>query len=167
LRRYQGIAGESTLAEKVVRNLQVAIGMLMASGGPVVASDNTDVMEAVHRWTDAFSSGSFNSDIAPCTEDAVVIDDFPPHVWQAPGACTAWFKAFEVWASKATVTNAAITLGTIRHLDFDAGLAYLVAPVTLSYVKAGKPVNFFGTITMTLRNGTPGWRVSGVAWADQ
>ena len=44
--------------------------------------------------------------------------------------------------------------------------AYLVAPVTLSYVKAGKPVNFPGTVTITLRKGESGWRISGVAWAD-
>lgn len=76
-------------------------------------------------------------------------------------------KAFEAWASKAGVTNAVISLGEIRHLDFDGGFAYLVAPVTLSYIKAGKPVDFLGMITMTLRKRESGWRISGVAWADQ
>lgn len=150
-----------------MRILVIAIALLMSPATPVVASDNTEVMEVVHRWTDAFSQRSFNTDIAPCAEDAVVIDDLQPHVWQGPGACSKWFKAFDAWASKAAVTNAAIRLGRIRHLDFDAAFAYLVAPVTLSYTKAAKPVNFPGVITMTLRRGESGWRVSGVAWADQ
>src|ERR1700733_12069856 len=42
-----------------------------------------------------------------------------------------------------------------------------VAPVTLAYIKAGKPVDFLGIITMTLHKGESGWRVSGLAWADQ
>jgi ketosteroid isomerase-like protein len=153
--------------ENAVRNLLIAIAMAMVTFTPVAASDNTEVIAVVHRWTDAFSRRSFNTDISPCAEDAVVIDDLPPHVWQGPGACSDWFKAFEAWASKAGVTNAVITLGEIRHLDFDGGFAYLVAPVTLSYIKAGKPVNFLGMITMTLRKRESGWRISGVAWADQ
>jgi hypothetical protein len=88
-------------------------------------------------------------------------------VWQGPGSCSKWFKAFAAWASKAGVTNAVITLGEIRHLDFDGGFAYLLAPVTLSYTKAGSPVNFLGMITVTLRKRESGWRISGVAWADQ
>jgi ketosteroid isomerase-like protein len=84
-----------------------------------------------------------------------------------PGACSKWFKAFEAWASEAGASNAVITLGKTRHLDVDTTLAYLVAPVTLSYIKAGKPVNFLGMITMTLRKEESGWRISGVAWADQ
>jgi ketosteroid isomerase-like protein len=153
--------------ENAVRNLLIAIAMAMVTFTPVAASDNTEVIAVVHRWTDAFSRRSFNTDISPCAEDAVVIDDLPPHVWQGPGACSDWFKAFEAWASKGGVTNAVITLGEIRHLDFDGGFAYLVAPVTLSYTKVGKPVNFPGMITMTLRKREAGWRISGVAWADQ
>src|SRR5579859_4767975 len=122
----------------------------MSTLAPVAASDDTDVTEVVGRWTDAFARRTFDTEIAPCAEDAVVIDDLQPHVWQAPGACSKWFKAFEAWALKAGATNALIRLGKIRHLEIDSGFAYLVAPVTLSYTKAGKAVNFPGTITMTL-----------------
>jgi ketosteroid isomerase-like protein len=155
------------VGEKAVRNLLIAIAMVISTSTPAAAADNTDVIAVVHRWTDAFSRRSFNTDIAPCAEDAVVIDDLPPHVWQGLGACSKWFKAFEAWASKARVTNAVITLGEIRHLDLAGGFAYLVAPVTLTYIKAGKPVNFLGMITITLRKRESGWRISGVAWADQ
>jgi ketosteroid isomerase-like protein len=155
------------VGEKAVRNLLIAIAMMMSTSTPVSASDNAEVIAVVHRWTDAFTQRSFNTDIAPCAEDAVVIDDLPPHVWQGPGACSKWFKTFDAWASKAEATNAVITLGEIRHLDSEGGFAYLVAPVTLSYIKAGKPVKFLGMITMTLRKRESGWRISGVAWADQ
>ena len=146
-----------------MRNLLIAIAMGMSTSTPVAASDNADVIAVVHRWADAFSRRSFNTDIAPCAEDAVVIDDLPPHVWQGPGACSNWFKAFAAWASKAGVTNAAIKLGEIPHLDVEGGFAYLVAPVTLSYIKGGNPVHFPGMITMTLQKRESGWRVSGVA----
>lgn len=152
---------------KAVRNLLVAVMVATSAGAPAAASDTADVLEVVHRWTDAFNRGDFNTDIAPCAEDVVVIDDLQPHVWQGPGACSRWYKAVEAWTAKAAVTKPSIALGKARHLDFDAGYAYLVAPVTLSYIKAAKPVNVRGIITMTLHNGESGWRVSGVAWADE
>jgi ketosteroid isomerase-like protein len=150
-----------------MRKVLFAGALLMATATPVGASDKTDVMEIAHRWTDAFNSGSFNTDIAPCTEDSVVIDDLQPHVWQGSGACSNWYKAVMSWAAKAAVTNATITLGQTLHLDFDGRYAYLVAPVKLAYIKAGKPVALPGIISMTLHKVESGWRVSGAAWADQ
>jgi ketosteroid isomerase-like protein len=124
-------------------------------------------MATAQHWTDAFNGGTFKAYTAPCAHDTVVIDDLQPHVWQGPGACSKWYKAVMSWAAKAGVTNPTITLGKTRHLDLDAGYAYLVAPVTLSYIEAGKVVHFFGIITMSFHKGEAGWRVSGVAWADQ
>ena len=152
---------------KTVREVLFAVALLMAIATPVGASDKADVMEIAHRWTDAFNRGGFNTDTAPCAEDAVVIDDLKPYVWQGSGACSKWYKAVMSWAAKAAVTKPTITLGKTRHLDFDGRYAYLVAPVTLAYIKADKPVDFRGIITMTLHKGESGWQVSGLAWADQ
>src|SRR5690242_14553954 len=81
----------NVLGEKAVRKLLITTAMVISTSTPVAASDNSDVIAVVHRWTDAFSRRSFDTDIAPCAEDAVVIDDLPPHVWQGPGACSRWF----------------------------------------------------------------------------
>jgi ketosteroid isomerase-like protein len=129
------------------------LGMIVAS---VKASDHSDVMEVVRRWTDAFSQHSFTKHAAPCASDAVVIDDFQPHVWQGPAACSRWFMAFEAWASRSQVTGSVIRLGQIRHLEVAARFAYLVAPVTLSYSKGGTPTDSAGIITMTLHKAAAG-----------
>ena len=150
-----------------MRNLLIAIAFAVPASAPVAASESADVIATVHRWADAFTRRSFDTDIAPCAADAVVIDDLPPHVWQGPTACSMWFKAFEAWASKAGATGATLTVGEIRHLDIDGDVAYLVGPVTLSYIRADKPVNFPGLLTMTLRKRGFAWQVSGLAWADQ
>jgi len=46
-----------------------------------------------HEWADTFTRGGFNTGNSPCADDAVVIDDLPPHVWQGSGACSKWYKA--------------------------------------------------------------------------
>ena len=55
-----------------MRSLLIAIALMVSSATPVAASDNAEVIAVIHRWTDAFSQRSFNTDIAPCAEDAVI-----------------------------------------------------------------------------------------------
>ncbi|MBS0578122.1 MAG: DUF4440 domain-containing protein [Proteobacteria bacterium] len=152
-----------------MRTVLILIVLGMTGSAQAATADHTDIEAAVQRWAVAFSSGSFARDNTPCAEDAVVIDDLPPHVWQGPGACSRWFDAFKAWATKNAATEAAISFGPMRHLDVEGAVAYLVAPVTLSYRRAGQRVNFPGTITITLRTQEPGsgWRITGAAWADQ
>jgi ketosteroid isomerase-like protein len=139
----------------------------MAPAALPVDSDNADVTEIAARWAEAFNQGSFESDSAPCAENAVVIDDPPPYVWQGSGACSRWYKTVKAWAEGAAVTRLTIKIGNTSHLEAGADHAYLVAPVTLSYVKAGKAVDFPGTLAMTLKKDASGWRVSGAAWVDK
>ena len=45
-------------------------------------------------------------------------------------------------------------------------LASLLAPIKFAFDQAGKPRDL-GVITMTLRKGAAGWRITGAAWSDQ
>jgi hypothetical protein len=65
------------------------------------------------------------------------------------------------------VTHLTIKIGNSTHFEAEAGNAYLVAPVMLSYIKAGKAVDFPGTLAMTFKKGALDWRVSSATWADK
>jgi hypothetical protein len=62
---------------------------------------------------------------------------------------------------------ATVTLGKARQLEADAGYAYLVAPTTLTFTKAGKQITDKGMVTMTFKKSSNGWQITGWAWADQ
>lgn len=119
-----------SVGKKVVRSTLIAIALVISTTAPVAASDKTAVMEVVHRWTDAFGGGTFNTDTAPCSEDAVVIDDLRPHVWQGPGACSRWFKTFEARASKAADTDPAQGRVWLARIGSRLGRALFVARLT-------------------------------------
>jgi ketosteroid isomerase-like protein len=134
---------------------------------PALASDKADVMAVVQKWADSFNSSALEAGRAVCAPDAVVLDDFPPHVWQGSDACGKWFKGYSAMAVKASITDGKIVVGVPRHLDIESGDAYLVAPVILTFNKSGKPVKAAGVITIALHKGDIGWRITGWAWADQ
>jgi hypothetical protein len=145
----------------------IAVAMLVLTSGPASATDKMDVMEIAQEWADTFNKGDFKSDSAVCAEDAVIVDDFSPHVWQGRGACTRWYSAFLVYAAKTAITDAKIALGDTQHLDIDSGYGYFVATVTLTYRKAGKPIKESGIVTMSLHNVGTRWRMTSMTSADQ
>ena len=155
------------LWEKTLRTVLVAATVLAASLTSAAASERTDVVLIARQWADAFNNGGFSTNNFPCADEAAVIDDLPPHVWQGSEACSKWYNAFSAWAATAAVTGSRITVGATEHLEISLGYAYLVTPVTLSFLKAGKPVKDLGLLTMTLRKAETGWRIIGFAWADQ
>jgi hypothetical protein len=145
----------------------IGVALLVSTSGSALAMDKTDAMALAQKWADAFNKGDFKSDAAVCADDAVIVDDFSPHVWQGRGACTRWYNAFLAYAAKTQITDAEIALGDAQHLDIDSGYAYLVSAVTLSFRKAEKPVKEAGIITMTLHNSGTGWRMTSMTWADR
>jgi hypothetical protein len=143
------------------------MAMLALMPAAAMAAGKSDVLAVAQQWADSFNEGGFATRNAPCADDAAVIDDFPPHVWKGSGPCTAWFVAFRAYAVESAITDAKITLGKTQHLDVESGYAYLIATVAVSFRKNGMPVNDTGIITMSLRDSGAGWRITGLAWADQ
>lgn len=139
-------------------------GILLA--GPAAAADQTDVMSVVHHWVAAFNQGDMQAMAATCSDQASIIDDFPPHVWTGAGACTRWASDFQSFVRKTGSSDQAVTVGKPWHVDVTAGLAYVVAPTNYSFKHNGKPVQQGGVVTLALQKSTAGWQVIGWAWAD-
>jgi hypothetical protein len=150
-----------------MRKIAIAFFIAVSMSASVAASDKMDVTAVAQKWADAFNRGDFATSIQPCSGEAVVIDDFPPHVWQLAGACSKWYRDFLAYAAKAAISDARITLGVASHLDVDSGYAYLVVPVGLSFTRSGKPVKDAGIVTMSLHKAKAGWQITGMTWADQ
>lgn len=149
-----------------MRKTAATLVLMILAGLGATATDKTDVMAVVQKWSAVFNAGGFRASNSICADDAVVMDDFPPHTWQGHAACSRWYKDFEAYTAKATITNTKIVVGEARQVDVAAGYAYVVAPVTLTFSKAGKPVTDIGILTMALHKSDGGWQVSGFAWAD-
>lgn len=101
-----------------------------------------------------------------CTDQASIIDEFPPHEWHGAGACAKWLSDYDADARKNGITDGFVTLHTPRHIDISADLAYVVVPANYTFKRKGKPVKETNSmLTLTLQKGVAGWRITGWAWA--
>jgi ketosteroid isomerase-like protein len=149
-----------------MHRLFIALIVAVLAAAPAAATDKADVMSVVHLWVDSFNKGDFKSMAATCTDDAAIIDDFPPHEWHGSGACARWSSDFQAFVKAGDITEPAVTVGKPWHLDLTADRAYVVAPTTFSFKAKGKPTLEKGIVTIALQKGTSGWRMTGWAWAD-
>ena len=150
-----------------MNKLLIALMFAVPMAAPARAADGTAVMLVVRNWVDAFNSGDTNSAIATCADQTSIVDDFPPHEWHGAGACSTWFSDFQAMSRSGGITKAAINVGKPWHIDVSAEVAYVVAPTTLSFLRKGAPVKNNGILTITLRRGAPGWRITGWVWSDR
>jgi ketosteroid isomerase-like protein len=150
-----------------MRKVFIVFALAAFACGTASASEKTDVMAAVHKWVGSFNGGDTNTMSSMCTDDAVVVDDFAPHVWQGAAACANWAKGYAAYAEKGSITEPSIKLLKAKHLDIDSDYAYLVAPTLYTYKAGGKPMKDGGMVTMTLHKTGSGWKITAWAWADQ
>jgi ketosteroid isomerase-like protein len=144
----------------------IALVVAVLAAAPAAATDKSDVMSVIHQWVDAFNKGDAKSVTAACADQTSIIDDFPPHEWHGTGACAKWFSDFQAFAKASEMTEVVATVGKPAHVDITADVAYVVAPTTVSFTQKEKPVKDLGTITLSLKKGAAGWRMTGWAWAD-
>ena len=144
----------------------ITCAIAFLSLGTAGASEKNDVMAVVHQMVDGFNKGDRKLSLAACAEQAVVVDDTPPHVWQGTGACAAWMDSYEMWAKSNNVTGVSETIVQVRHLDISGDFAYVVQSVGLSWAEKGSPMSEKAIETVTLKKTPAGWRITGWAWAD-
>jgi ketosteroid isomerase-like protein len=144
----------------------IACALAFMSVGTASASEKTDVMAVIHRWVDTFNRGDTKSSLAACADQAVVIDENPPNVWQGAGACAAWKDAYDAWVKNNEVTEVFEAIGKVHHIDISGEFAYVVQSVNFSWSEKGKSRSEKAIETVTLKKTSAGWRITGWAWAD-
>ncbi len=148
-----------------MKTILSAVAVIVLTAGMAAASDTTDVMASVNQFISGFNKGDGKLLVASCSDQASVIDDFPPHAWQGAGACQMWLNDYEAYAKKNGIAGGVVTLGKPWHMDVTGDRAYVVAPATFTYKKNGKPTSQTGsTFTLALQKATSGWHITAWAW---
>ncbi len=149
-----------------MQKILIALALVVLTTGPLVASENTDVMATVNQLVNAFNTGDTKSLVAACTDDMTIIDEFPPHEWHGAGTCSKWLADYNADAKKNGITDGIVTIGKAQHVDVTGDRAYVVTPANYTYKEKRKSMKETGsTWTFTLQKVEAGWRVTGWAWA--
>jgi hypothetical protein len=144
----------------------IAVALIALAQGTTAGPDTAAVMAPVHQFVDAFNKGDTKTAAAACADQTSIIDEFPPHEWHGAGGCAKWMRDFDADSKRNGITDGVVTLGAPKHVDVTADRAYVVVPADYVYKQKGKTVREAGSIlTVALRKGAAGWRITAWAWA--
>jgi hypothetical protein len=144
----------------------IALAIVVVGTGPVLASQQTDVMAPVRQFVDGFNKSDIKMAQAACNDQSFIIDDFPPHEWHGSGATSKWLNDYNGYARKNGITDGFVTLGKPQHIDVTGNDAYVVVPTNFSLKKRGKVVKEPGLMTLVLHKRGGDWRITAWSWAD-
>lgn len=111
--------------------------------------ENSDIRATALQFIATFNKNDLKAMEAMCTQDAVIIDDIPPYIWQGAQSCRRFADAYQA---------ARRTLGVIKAhwqalegwtVEVDGHRAYVAIPVRL---------------TLELEGGRSAYPASGGAW---
>lgn len=143
-----------------------AVGLSVALHGAPASPDSAAVMAVIHRFVDAFNQGDTTAVVAACAKKTSIIDEFPPYAWHGDGGCSEWMHDYDADARKNGISDGAVTLAAPRHVDISADRAYVVIPGEYAFKQGGKAVKETGSVlTVVLRKGAAGWRITAWSWA--
>src|SRR4029453_9202429 len=111
----------------------IALPLAAFAAGPTAEAQTTDVMATVNQFVDSFNKGDAATAAAACADQTSILDEFPPHEWHGPGACSTWMKDYDADAKANGITDGVVTLGDPRHVDVAGDRAYVVVPADFAY----------------------------------
>ena len=142
----------------------IAVAIAVVGAGPVVASQEADVMAPVRQFVSGFNKSDIKMAQAACADQTIIIDDFSPHEWRGSGATSKWFRDLTRMGKKNGMSDSFVTLLKPRQVDVTSAHAYVVVPINLRYNDKGQLVKRTGLMTLVLHMGVDGWRIAALAW---
>ena len=158
---------------KPTRHLALAASLVcIASLQPCAAASADEIralLAPVNAWVSAFNNWDATYPSTAFTDDAVIIDQFPPFVWHGKGSARTW------WTNLMGETPAEherdrsmqqhVEFAAPQFVQINAGSAYFVQLGTLTWVAKDGPHEMKATWVATETKTQDGWRISSQAWA--
>ena len=149
----------------------VALAALLLPAAPAWAQqpDEAALQKPVRAWVDAFNRWDFAYPQDAFEEDAVVIDQFPPFLWQGNASARQWWTALmgETMAEheRRSISKQRLELGPMQFVQSDGLTANFVQPATLTWTAKGQSHEMKALWVATERKAGSSWRISSHAWA--
>ena len=158
------------MGAKKMRNLSllpfVALSVLGVTALPAAATDRTDVEATVKNYAAAFNNSDKEAFTGLCAGQVIIIDDFPPYIFQGTSACSDFWDAQHLYDQNEQINSENVAVGKFTRISIADDRAYVVTPAVFSYKEKGKPDSSKGIWSLVLQKYAIGWRIAGWSWAQ-
>jgi ketosteroid isomerase-like protein len=127
---------------------------------PAIAGPAEDATSFVTSIIDKFNGGDTKAFVSAHQSDALIVDEFAPHVWTGPGSAQHWLDAYLKMAAAEGVSGGRVDYGKPLQATSDGQTAYIVLPTTYRYAVKGTKMSEPGSMTFVARRAGEGWKIA-------
>ena len=137
-----------------------AFASTLVAAAPAVAGPADEAATFVSSIMDKFNGGDAKAFVTAHEDNAVIVDEFGPHVWTGPGSAQRWLDAYAKDSSANGVTNPRVDYGKPLQARSDGTTAYVVLPTTYRFVQKGTKMAEPSSMTFVMKREGDGWKIA-------
>jgi ketosteroid isomerase-like protein len=132
----------------------------MLAAVPAVAGPAEDATAFINGVMDKFNNGDAKSFVSAHEDNAVIVDEFAPHVWVGAGAAQRWLDDYAKDSKANGVSGGRVDYGKAIQANSDGSTSYVVLPTTYHFTKQGKKMIAPGSMTFVVKRAGEGWKIA-------
>ena len=132
---------------------------------PATAGPAEDATGFVTKVMDQFNGGDAKAFVAAHEDDAVIVDEFAPHIWTGAGSARKWLDTYVKMSAAEKISGGRVDYGKPLQATSDGKTAYVVLPTTYRFVQNGAKMAEPSSMTFVLRRSGQDWRLASWTFA--
>jgi len=144
----------------MIRQATLFLAATAAFTAPALAGPAEDATAAVTTWLDKFNAGDVAAFQAGHAPDAVIVDEFGPHLWSGPDAAKRWLDDYGKDAAAGGISGGRVDYAAPVRASASANSAYIVLPTIYRMQQGGKAKSAAGTMTFVMTRAGQEWKIA-------
>ena len=144
----------------MIRNILLVLAATAGFASPAMAGPAEDATAAVTTWMDRFNAGDNAAFIAGHAVNAVIVDEFGPHLWTGANAPQRWLDDFGKDAAAGAITEPRLDYAAPTRVSASDNSAYIVLPTIYRMKQGGQAKSAAGTMTFVMTRVGNEWKIA-------
>jgi hypothetical protein len=132
----------------------------VAASAQPAAAPADDATKFVTTIIDKFNGGDSKAWVSAQQNNAVIVDEFAPHVWSGAGSPQRWLDAYAKDSKENGVTGGRVDYGKPLQATSDGKTAYVVLPTTYRFAAKGTKMAEPSTMTFVMVRNAGAWKIA-------
>jgi ketosteroid isomerase-like protein len=142
------------------RYTMLFVAAAAAFAQPATAGPAEDATAAVTTWLDKFNAADVAAFQAAHAPNAVIVDEFGPHLWTGPDAAKRWLDDYGKDAAANGISGGRVDYAAPIRASANDSTAYVVLPTIYRMQQGGKAKSAAGTMTFVMTRAGNEWKIA-------
>jgi ketosteroid isomerase-like protein len=144
----------------MIRHAMIFLALTVAVCVPANAGPAEDATATVTTWMDKFNAGDMDAFSAGHAQNAVIVDEFAPHVWTGADAPKRWLEDYVKDSTAHGISKGHMDYATPVRADASDTAAYIVMPTIYSFQQGGRKKSAAGSMTFVMTKVGNDWKIA-------